>query len=64
LKAAEDQVKSWQWHLELRHEKFKKKQAVEHKETRSIFGEINRRDARTPEEAMRAYAKLIESKPD
>ena len=25
LKIAEDQVKSWQWHLEMRHDKFKRK---------------------------------------
>jgi hypothetical protein len=40
-----------------RHEKFRRKQEVEHKETRSVYNEINIRDARTPEEAMRAYAK-------
>ena len=57
LSIAEKRVKVRQWQLEARHEKFRRKQEVEHKETRSVYNEINVRDARTPEEGMRAYAK-------
>ena len=64
LKLASEKVKARQWHLERRHEKFKSKHAVEQTKRVSVLSEINIRDARTPEEAMRMYTKLLDARPD
>jgi hypothetical protein len=64
LKAAEDQVKAWQWHLELRHKNFQRKHQIETTQNISVLQEINIRDARTPEEAMKMYTKLIDARPE
>ena len=63
LKAAEDQVKAWQWHLEMRHDKFKKQQA-EHvvRGEVTVSHELNLK--RDPQMAMREYLKLIDARPN
>lgn len=63
LKAAEDQVKAWQWHLEMRHDKFKKTQA-EHvvRGEVTVSHELNLK--RDPQLAMREYLKLIDVRPN
>ena len=52
LKIAEDQVKSWQWHLEMRHDKFKRKIETDNKNatTRCTVHEIDIKNTDTPEE--------------
>ena len=64
LKIAEDQVKSWQWHLEMRHDKFKRKIETDNKNatTRCTVHEIDIKNTDTPEEALRKYHRLIEGK--
>ena len=64
VRLASERVKARQWHLERRHEKFRAKHSVEQTARVSILQEINIREAKTPEEAMRAYAKLIDARPD
>jgi hypothetical protein len=64
LSLAEKRVKVRQWQLELRHAKFQRKHAIETTQNISVLQEINVRDARTPEEAMRAYTKLINQRPE
>jgi hypothetical protein len=64
VRLASERVKARQWHLERRHEKFRAKHSVEQTAPVSILQEINIREAKTPEEAMRAYAKLINARPD
>jgi hypothetical protein len=64
LSLAEKRVAVRKWQLELRHAKFQRKHTIESKQSVSILQEINIREAKTPEEAMRAYAKLIDARPD
>jgi hypothetical protein len=45
-------------------QKFQRKHAIETKQSVSILQEINIREAKTPEEAMRLYAKLIDARPE
>lgn len=64
LAAAREQLKTWQLHMAAGIERFKKKQEhdVNINENRSIIHEINIRSDTTPEEALRAYHKMIEGK--
>jgi hypothetical protein len=63
LSLAEKRVKVRQWHLERRSDKFKSKQAVENTINTSVLAEININDARTAEEAMAAYQRMLNAKP-
>jgi hypothetical protein len=64
LSLAEKRVAVRKWQLELRHAKFQRKHTIESKQSVSILQEINIREAKTPEEAMRLYAKLIDARPE
>ena len=56
--------KSWQWRLEMRHDKFKRKIETDNKNatTRCTVHEIDIKNTDTPEEALRKYHRLIEGK--
>ena len=62
LRLAEQRVKVRQWHLEMRHDKFKRKIETDNKNaaTRCIVHEIDIKNTDTPEEALRKYHRLIE----
>ena len=62
LKLAQARVDDRKWFLERRHALFSSKAEI--KQTVSILKEIGIREASTPEEAMKAYARLIDARPD
>jgi hypothetical protein len=64
LSLAEKRVAVRKWQLELRHAKFQRKHTIESTQNISVLQEINIRDARTPEEAMKMYTKLIDARPE
>jgi hypothetical protein len=64
LSLAEKRVAVRKWQLELRHAKFQRKHQLETHQRVSILQEINIRDARTPEEAMKLYQRLIDARPE
>ena len=56
------QVKSWQWHLEMRHNKYKRKIETDtNHTTRCILHEIDVKNI-NPGEALNTYYKLIDGK--
>ena len=64
LSLAEKRVSVRKWQLELRHAKFQRKHQLETSQNISVLQEINIRDARSPQEAMAAYSRLINAKPE
>jgi hypothetical protein len=64
LSLAEKRVSIRKWQLELRHAKFQRKHQFESTQNISVLQEINIRDARSPQEAMAMYARLINARPE
>jgi hypothetical protein len=64
LSLAEKRVSVRKWQLELRHAKFQRKHQIETTQDISVLQEINIRDARSPQEAMAMYTKLINARPE
>ena len=65
LSLAEKRVKVRQWQLEARAAQFRKKQDLNNNNNNTVrctVHEVNINDLQTPEEALRAYHKLIEGK--
>jgi hypothetical protein len=64
LSLAEKRVSVRKWQIELRHAKFQRKHQIETTQDISVLQEINIRDARSPQEAMAMYTKLINARPE